>query len=113
MGLGGLEPPVPKGTDLQSVRLPITGYNPIFKELFFAEAERFELSRAYSWPIYYTRQVYPAMPTITSHPPYFINPINHLFYSYQGLDDVIRYDNFDKVEYIFPFRFLIFLLVNT
>ena len=28
-----------------------------FKELFFAEEERFELSRAYSWPIYYTRQV--------------------------------------------------------
>ena len=36
-------------------------------------------------------------------------------YTTRGLrtDDVIRYDNFGKVEYIFPFRFLIFLLVST
>lgn len=32
VGVGRLERPVPKGTDLQSVRLPITGYTPEYEE---------------------------------------------------------------------------------
>lgn len=32
VGAGGLEPPVSERTDLQSVRLPITGYAPLFSE---------------------------------------------------------------------------------
>lgn len=32
MGAGRLERPVPKGADLQSARLPITGYAPEYEE---------------------------------------------------------------------------------
>lgn len=86
----GLEPPTPYGSGFTSEFLSLlltytlckhlysirrvyhfTTLQCFSKNFFFAEAERFELSRAYSWPIYYTRQVYPAMPTITSRPPYF------------------------------------------
>ena len=34
MGEGGLEPPVPKGADLQSARLPVTGYSPRYEVNF-------------------------------------------------------------------------------